>query len=393
MTVNSGKLFFHRLRQNWFYQYNIVKTIADWIIILYILVPSIIASFIMYRSWWIELPQWVEVIPFSLLFILSFLLLFILGGHFRTFIRDADRIFLMKNRPLYIRLKQTTMLYSFATPILQTIMIGLLIAPFCLQIYQLKYGQLSLFLALYLSSNWFVMGVKGKLNVHVGGWRNALQTIPVFIGIGIIWFLFYNALQANQTLSMMGIILFNLVCSVLLIKERFTSVKTFDQDLAIEEFERNKYISLIFSISMDVEKPLKTSTPRKKPLLYAKSNRLFRKRTAKNAFLELFIKVTTRNIEYLLRYFQLIGITSIAMILIPVFWYRLAIFIFGVFFVRSWIKNIWDIVVGQHAFTIKYAQMDSYFQGRKIVTLVLSVIFILLIGIVVLSRIWIATFF
>src|SRR5699024_3151840 len=340
MTMSSGRLFFQRMRQNWIYQYNVFKTIADWIIMLYIIVPFIIAGFIIYRSWWIELPSWLELIPFPLMFILLFF--FIWSGHFRTYIRDADRIFLMKNRALYIGLKQITILYTFATPILYTTMIGLLIAPFWLKLYQLEFKQLLLFIFLFLSSRWFVMGVKGKLNVHVRGWRTALQSIPIFIGIGIIWLLFYQALQAEQTLEMIGLILFNIACAILLIKERFTSVKTFEQDLAIEEFERNKYISLIFSISMDVEKPAKILPARKRPILYAKSNRLFRKRTAKNAFLELFMKATTRNPEYMLRYLQMIGTTSLAMILIPVFWYRVAIFIFGFLFVQSWIKNVWD---------------------------------------------------
>src|SRR5699024_2749759 len=217
------------------------------------------------------------------------------------------------------------------------------------------------------------------------------RSVPAFISIGVIWSLFYNALQADQTPWMIGLILFNVICSIFLIKERFTSVKTFEQDLAIEEFERNKYISIIFSVSIDVEKPPKTSTLRKRPILYAKSNRLFRQRTAKNGFLELFIKATTRNIEYMLRYFQMIGITSLAMILIPVFWYRLAIFLFGFLFVRSWIKNVWDTVVGEHSFTMKYAQMDGYFQGRNVVTLILSVIFVILIGIAVISRVWFST--
>lgn len=386
MTVNSSRLFFQRLRQNWLYQYKVFKAIADWIIMLYIIVPFTIAGLVIYRSWWIELPQWIEMIPFSLLFILFFF--FIWGGHFRTFIRGADRIFLMKNRSLYLPLKQITLLFSFARSTLPTIVIGLLIAPFWLKLYQLDFEQLLLFIFLFLSSKWFVMGVKGKLNVHVRGWRNALQSIPVFLGIGIIWFLFYQALKTEQILGMIGLILFNLVCAVLFIRERFTSVKTFEQDLAIEEFERNKYIRFIFSISMDVEKPAKILPTRKKPILYAKSNRLFRKRTPKNAFLELFIKATTRNPEYLLRYLQMIGTTSLAMILIPVVWYRVAIVIFGFFFVRSWIKNIWDTVVGQHAFTKKYANMDSYFQGKKIVTLTLSIIFVLFIGMVVVSRRW-----
>lgn len=315
--MNSNQLFSRRLRQDWKYQYNIFKTIADWTVMLYILIPAAVIILVIYRSWSSEIPQWIEQIPFSLLFTLFYL--FIWGGHIRTYVRDADRIFLMKNRSLHLGLKRNGIFYSYAIQLLHTAFLSFLVAPFWFNYYQLGIEQFILYLGLFLSSKWLIMGVKGKLNVHLRGWRSLLRGVPIFLGVAALWMLYYQAFQVNQVLLMIGVILINILGSIILVRRRFNSLKTFEQDLAVDELEKNKYIELIFSISMEIEKPPKPLPPGKSPIIYSKSNRLFRKRSPRNGFLELFIKVTTRNVEYILRYFQIIGVTSVAIVLIPLF--------------------------------------------------------------------------
>lgn len=356
----------------------VFKAIADWIVMLYIFVPSAAIFFVIYRSWWEENPQWLASIPFLAVYALLFL--FIWNDHFRTFVTEADRIFLIKNRRIFIGLKRHGILYSYAVQVIYALFFGFLIAPFWLNEYQLGLEQLALYLGLFLSSKWLVMGIRGKLNVHLHGWRSVLRSVPVIVGVAIIWIVFYYFFQTNQVFLMVGLLLFNTLCSIFLIKSRFNMVETFEQDLAIDELEKSKYVNMIFGISMEVEKPKKPSSPRNKPILYPTSNRLFRTRSPKNGFLELFIKVTTRNTEYLLRYLQMIGITLFALILIPVFWYKLIIIIFGFFFVRLWISYTWDSVVGEHVFTMKYAEKDAYVAGKKIVTMILTLLFFIFIG-------------
>lgn len=387
--MNSYQLFSRRLRQNWKYQYNIFKTIADWTVMLYIIIPSSVVILALYSSWWNEIPQWIELVPFSLLFALFFL--FIWGGHFRTYYRDADRVFLMKNRLLHLGLKQNGILYTYAFQLLHTAILGVLVAPFWLNYYQIGFDQLILYLGLFLSSKWLIMGVKSKLSVNSHRWWNVIRSVPLFVGVVIIWMLYYHALQIDQVLLMIGLIIFNVLASVFLVKKRFTSVKTFEQDLAIDESEKNKYTNLIFGISLDIDKPPKPVSSRKSPILYSKSNRLFRKRSSRNGFLELFIKATTRNSEYFLRYFQIIGVNSIAIVLIPPFWIKLIIVIFGFYFVRTWIRDIWDKVVGSHPFTTKYANAEAYFEGKRNITFILSLFFLILTGFTFLARSWIST--
>lgn len=383
--MNSKQLFSRRLRQNWNYQYDIFKTITDWTILLYCIIPSSLVFIIIYSSWWHKAPQWIEHVPFSYLFALFFL--FIWGGHFRSYYRDADRIFLIKNKRLQLGLKQKGILYTYIFQLLPTTFLAFIVAPLWLNYYQIGLDKLIFTLGLFLSSKWLVMSIKGRLSMHSERWLKVIRMIPVFLGLSIIWSFYYLLFQNNQILTMVGLIIFNVVASVLLVKERFTSVKTFEQDLAIDESEKHKYIDLIFSLSLVIDQPSKAVSSRKSPILYSKSNRLFKKRTARNGFLELFIKVISRNSEYFLRYFQIIAVNSIAIILIPSFWIKLIIVLFGLYFVQTWIKDNWDMIVGAHSFTKKYADINAYFEGRKIVTYVFSVVFLLLVSTIYLIKI------
>ncbi|MEM5599461.1 ABC transporter permease [Niallia circulans] len=62
--MNSRKLFFSRLISNWHYQWKVLRSIADWTVIVYILVPLGVFCGVIYRSWWLEIPVWIHKIPF-----------------------------------------------------------------------------------------------------------------------------------------------------------------------------------------------------------------------------------------------------------------------------------------------------------------------------------------
>ncbi|MFK4997385.1 hypothetical protein ACI2OX_07030 [Bacillus sp. N9] len=124
-------------------------------------------------------------------------------------------------------------------------------------------------------------------------------------------------------------------------------------------------IHLIFGMSMDMEKLPRPSTPRKTPRLYAKSNRIFTKRTAENGFIELFIKATTRSVEYIIGFLHISGWTTVAIIALPPIWLKISIACFGYIFLRAWIGSVWNKVIGGHLFTKRYAEMDAYFEAKK----------------------------
>lgn len=102
--MSSSRLLFRRIRENTSYQYGILKTIFDWTVVVYLLIPSMVIGIFIYSSWWATPPGWITSIPFAALFIFFYFLLW--GGQVHTYMREADRIFLRVNKPLMLGLKQ-----------------------------------------------------------------------------------------------------------------------------------------------------------------------------------------------------------------------------------------------------------------------------------------------
>ncbi|MEK3887639.1 ABC transporter permease [Bacillus sp. FSL K6-3431] len=389
--MNSQSLLFARLRQNWKFQYGLFKAVVDWTVMLYLVIPSIVIGGAIYRSWWHDIPGWFEGIPYELLFILFFFMLW--SGHFHTYVREADGIFLMKNERLLLGLKQGGIIYSYIIELLIAAALAIVIAPFWLNHFYMSKASLILFAFLWVSLKWLLMAVKGRMNIHIRGWRHLLNSLPMFIIAIIIWVVSYQAFFNGYIFGMVGIIILNMIISFIFIKKRFTTVRTFEQDLAIDELEKTKHMNLIFGMSMDIEKMPKPASTRKVPRLYSKSNRIFKKRTPAKGFLELFIKATTRNIEYILGYFKIVGVTTAAIAVLPPMWLKISLVCIGYIFLLSWISSVWHKVIVDHPFTKKYAEDDGYFHGKKVVTIALSIPFTFIIACTFIIRIWFRNLF
>ncbi|MBS4195082.1 ABC transporter permease [Lederbergia citri] len=389
--MNSRQLLFKRISQNWKQQFAVVKRVVDWTVLVYLVIPAIVISFFVYRSWWVQIPDWMTLLPFPAIFILFFLLLW--SDHFLTYVREADQIFLRKKETLFLGMKRGGIIYSYAFQLLLAVTICSLIAPLWFIQFGLHMGQLVVLAAMWVSMKWLIMGVKGRLNVELRGWRSLLRGIPLFIGAAIIWMWCYKAFINENFVLILALILINTIVSAWFIRRRFNSVHTFEQDLAIEELEKNKYIEIIFGLSMDMEKMPKPVPVRKSPRLYSKSNRIFKNRTPKNGFIELFIKATTRNTEYIIGYFQIMGVTSAATVMLPPLWLKITMAIIGTVFLLTWLGSVWYKVVGSHSFTKKYASEEAYFEGKKVVKTILVLPFLFIISCSLFLNIWIRNHF
>ncbi len=372
--MNSSQLLFHRIRENWKYKYKMIKTIIDWTILIYIVVPAAIITIFVYRSWWIDPPFWIASVPFPLIFAVYFFLLW--GGNFKTYTREADIIFLRKNEKLMLGMKRGGIIISYLTEVLLAVFLAVLISPLWIIHYGLSLKELVLFIGIWVSLRWLVMAVNGQLDVHLKGWRNLVRSIPVVVGAGSIWWLSYKALQSGSLLLVFMIIILNGITSMLLLKKRFTTIHTFEQDLLIDEKDKSKYTEMIFGLSMDMEKLPKPKPVRKSPRLYSESNRIFKNRSPRNGFLELFIKATTRDMEYVRGYFQILGTTVAAIIILPPLWLKITIAAGGVLFLTVWIGSVWHKLIGSHPFTKKYSGDEGYIKGKQVVTAVLLIPFV-----------------
>lgn len=376
--MTSDKLLMSRIKENIISEYRVMKTVFDWTIVVYLLVPFIMISIGIYRSWWIELPTWIDSVQLSLLFF--FVFFFLWRSHFYTYVREADRIFLKKKEKLFIRLKQLGILTSYVYEIIKVALLCFLIAPFWFQHFELDLTQLVLFAGAFVSLKWLIMGVKGRLNVQVRGLMAVVRGIPLFIVAVIIWVIFYNTFINDQIIFLVLLSLFNMFVSFMFVRPRFFSTYTFGQDVAIDEIKKNNRTEQILKLSIYAEDVPTVTQPRRSPRLYSKSNRLFKRRTETNGFLELFIKAVTRNMKYFKEYAQMIGITSAATITLPAMWLKIIVAILGAIFMIFWTSNLWERVFAIHPFTKKYLLKEGFLKARKKVRMVLFIPYIVIVG-------------
>ena len=385
--MTSKQLVWNRFKENWKYQWSVVRSVIDWTVFVYLILPAVVIFLFTYRSWWLELPEWSEHITLPIVFALFFL--FLWRQHFRTFIQEPDRIFLKKHERLFLGMKKGGIILSYIKQMLTILFLCLLIAPFWFQHLQLTGVDMVFFASLWLSVKWLVMGIKGRLDVTVRGWRSFFRGIPLVFGVLFLWEMAHFLFKEHMTIGMLFFIFFNVMISVLLVKRRFTSTHHFDHDLAIEQLEKTKWIHMIFQFSWDIEKVSTQSNKRNKPFLFPKSNRLFKKRTPTNGFLELFIKVIARDRQYILAFLQIVGITTGAIFVLPPLWLKIGMAFSGILFLLSWLNYVWQRVVGTHPFTRKYVEKEGFFIGKRIVTTVVIIPFILWITCAVFVTVWI----
>lgn len=376
--MTSNRLLFNRVKQNIMFTYNIYKVVFDWTIIVYLVLPALIISGAIYYSWWSQGPVWLQFVPLELFLVIYFCLTWM--GHFRTYVRRADQIYLAKNIPLQLSLKQKGMILSAGKQIVTSLFLAGIFAPFWLMFYQKSILSLVSLSIIWITFKWVIMGVKGEFQRVEKGWKRYLLSAVVLICSFIVWSNYISYSLYDRISIAMLISCLHLFLAILVIKRRWSSVRTFSQDLQIEESEKVRQIKTIFSLAQEMDKPPQPMSYRKKPRTFSKSQRIFKRRTVINGFLELFIKGVIRNIGQIIGITQIIGVTSGAIFILPPLWMKIFFAIAGYIFLHIWFNAVWERMIGTHPFTKRFADYPAYFQARFRAAMVLSIPYILVIS-------------
>ncbi|PAQ13502.1 hypothetical protein CD798_15560 [Bacillaceae bacterium SAOS 7] len=147
----SWQLLLDRIKRNGRSKYKMWKSILDWTVLLYIAMPAMVAGGIIYRSWWIEIPEWSDQFNF---FFLNFLVYtFCWFGQNRTYVQEADGLFLLKHRQKFIRMKQWALAYSVGQAVLKSLLLTLVLLPFLLFHFSLVTSEIVGFLLLLIGGD------------------------------------------------------------------------------------------------------------------------------------------------------------------------------------------------------------------------------------------------
>ncbi|MFT8322889.1 MAG: ABC transporter permease [Bacillus sp. (in: firmicutes)] len=354
--MNSFTLFSTRLIQNCRYQYNVIKKVLDWTVLVYLVLPAVVIFSFIYRGWWHTPPLWMESISFS--FVSLFFYCFCWIGRIHTFVLEADKVFLIKKYSLFNRMKKWGYLYSIFKHISGIAVLTSLALPYLFLVCHWSVGQIvQLFFALYSLKLWIILFKFFLLEWNNKFLKSGCRVVLFCIGI-FIWFLLLSDKPFIPLLLLMMFIFHPMVY--------FYKIKTrssFDQMMIEEKKAKLSSTSLILQLSMQVEKP--SYSMREKPLFNRKSRRIFHKRTGVTGFLELFIKVFIRNSSYWSSYIRIIAVTTTAIIFLPTMWLKFILFIILAVFLSIWSHAVWvKIMNTTHIFDL-YKKDVSYNQAKK----------------------------
>jgi ABC-2 type transport system permease protein len=376
--MKSIDLFFRRLISSWKYQYGVFRSIADWTILLYIIIPGAAILAMMYRSWWAETPGWIANLPLFLLFFLLYVFSWL--GNIRPFVQEADRVFLVKNRNLYLGMRKWGFAYSLLFQTVCTVAMIVFLLPFLMNRYLLEWSQIIALLNFFITLKWTIMTVSYHL-------KRIEKKLKKYVLGFLLFVLFSWFSQLIYSLWNLGAVLPVYITSAILlagtlarIYKLLNRVSAMDFEVKLEQEEKTKYIQWIFMMAPEIEKP--AFSVRTKPLLFRKSKRIFKKRTPVTGLIELFLKIFIRNPPYIFSYFQIISISAAGIILIPPLWIKAIVLGIFLFLAYSWLSITWDKTIMSHPFTKKYSEKEFYYFARKRTVWALFILAIMILGMV-----------
>lgn len=351
MQVSGRVLFFQRFKAEWQYQWGIMKTVLDWTIVLYLVMPTIVIGAFMYAEAWhsIEL-YWSSLIPFPLM--LAVVLLLSAGGQFRTYLLEADMLYLLQRKSILHELKRCALFSSVWFIAAGTALLFLFILPILVQSYHLTGMEVLLLYIGILASRLLFITMHKIISRTLYQWLFnpvffvallilLLTLHPVVYGIGggvmILLLVFFQLSQITRT------------------------NRWFQREIEIEKTERIKYIKIILNFSQEVEKE-KISSAKRPWLLFPGSKRIFKTRNKVNGLLEVVLKSFLRNKTNLMSYYKMTAITMGAILVLPL-WLKWIVWLAFVLFIRSWVGGIFRKMKASPFFAVIPYAKDLHYEA------------------------------
>ena len=335
------QLFFRRLREEIGFQTRVLRSVFDWSIILYMVIPAFIVMGFVYIEMWQDVHlYWSDDIPLFLLVGIALLLL--LRGNFRTFLYEADTLFLLQQSYIFYPLKKWSFHYSLLRLFAETGGLIILILPILCLAYGYRTTEVLLLFVFLFSCRLLMITIKKIVTQNVLKWSLLIM----------IWLLAIYSFTVLSSWILFGINIVTIGIVYVVYRTYYVQSKSyFLQDLDLEREERSRYISLIFGFSTEVEKSPKIRGT--KPRFFFPSRKIFQNQDQRERYglLELLLKSFLRNAVLLSGYINLIGISIIALFIMPV-WAKWFIFFAFILFINSWIKSIYEKLLDHQFFTV-----------------------------------------
>ncbi|WP_438495432.1 ABC transporter permease [Paenibacillus sp. IHBB 3054] len=334
----APQLFRRRLISHWREQSAIIRTAADWTVLLYLVIPGGLLGGRFYFGFWSgEMPTWTTATPFMLLPLL--LAALIATGGMVLLLQEGDSLFLRQRQNWIRSIMLRGLLYSLTVTALKMAAVFAILLPFIVRGYGLSGAAAVSLLAMTITCSWCVKLLGHLVKVQRQGFRRWLWLIPAvtvpcaaYVRAAIYW-------DSQPLLLLAAGAVYGAVV-VWAIRFRLRLHATFMSDVREDYKQRMRIAGLLLRGVLDKPRPT-----RYKPWIFRKSEPLLASKQPESRFAAAGIKALVRNPAHLKLYFAFMGVSMIAIFIVPGV-LKWGLLIILALLMAYWLTSFWLLFAG-----------------------------------------------
>ncbi|MGE7861331.1 ABC transporter permease [Bacillus mobilis] len=327
--------FYKRLRHELGRKWKSIRSITDWTVALYIIIPALIFIGIYYRSLWIEELSMGETVYFGLGLLVFYVITYSRGV--RSFFEQADSLFLISYPAHMQKLMQYGMTYTFIRIAITNVVVVVAMLPVLMKSIGVTKIQVVLFWLFFTVFRFMLSLLTRFIHVRVGKrwllWiiKNVISSISLsFFGLSL--FLIYK--NPFYSIPSIGLTVFLII---VLIKEKRNYKNCFFKEIEKEKEESMRWTSKIMQVGGHTAKP---SSSNKKPWMFPRSKKFLGKKK-ESRIVESFLKEFFRTSSARIFYIQIVCISTVSIIMSPR-WIAAIIIAFALVGISRYARDYWN---------------------------------------------------
>ncbi|MED0936923.1 ABC transporter permease [Bacillus mobilis] len=327
--------FYKRLRHELGRKWKSIRSITDWTVALYIIIPALIFIGIYYRSLWIEELSMGETVYFGLGLLVFYVITYSRGV--RSFFEQADSLFLISYPAHMQKLMQYGMTYTFIRIAITNVGVVVAMLPVLMKSVGVTKIQVVLFWLFFTVFRFMLSLLTRFIHVRVGKrwllWiiKNVISSISLsFFGLSL--FLIYK--NPFYSIPSIGLAVFLII---VLIKEKRNYKNCFFKEIEKEKEESMRWTSGIMQVGGHTAKP---SSSNKKPWMFPRSKKFLGKKK-ESRIVESFLKEFFRTSSARIFYIQIVCISTVSIIMSPR-WIAAIIIAFALVGISRYARDYWN---------------------------------------------------
>ncbi|MDK8182804.1 ABC transporter permease [Paenibacillus sp. UMB4589-SE434] len=354
-------LAYRRWRLNLNYQWNALRIVMDWTVMLYIIVPALLLGLKFYYSWWTDAVVIPQQSLFQTLWIYPFFVT-IMMSRVRTWSEGGDILFLRQHPVWYETFVRFGLLELAVRQTLLTGALTILLLPWLIRGYHFDTASVIMLSLLAGLIGCLHALVRNQITVRMNGWKRVvwgwIWNVAILLAFRYIIISMLSYLFAGAALA--GLLI---ICIYMLARWRIHVRYTFDRDVDVETGFKMKLTSLLLKQALGKQPRRKRG---KKPLLFPHSGYWKQLNTAGERIGAIAVKTMWRSSVHVLFYCQLIGVGMIALFIVTLKAASLLMLVFPVLcaILGYWLNSYWRELVGSevwkmYTFDVEQVQIGA----------------------------------